>query len=1069
MPYTVNQLGYNDINYKFFNHVNWKGMCDDQNFASIDQETFSDCDNMYVDAEAVLRSRPSIKPDNELFSKPTTTALSIKDIRTFGNYQVVVWIGGVNNYVAFYKDKVYKAHSNITQSKYTIVQADNKIFVLQAPLSTGVTNNCMYDQTDDTLSTDQALIKSYFYKPITKVYVNGNAGTDVESPNELTTGYREEFLWKDDKQDTFTLNQFVAHYLQNNDYTGDSKVEIGNEAYDVHITEGIENVFVKQADIDNLSSISLSNVIVKNNIIAWTYLHLAPKRTSIVVSVDYGKTFNILPTVYNASSAVQISEDNTLVTIKASLKDDSYGDYVSIYAYSIAPDESGEKRFTAWTDLLDYNNIAYKNSDKKTEIKSAGYYVKSHNKLAWAVLKNSDNAGSVNLYLYNEQLKKYVLKAPAKPVASSTVIKPGTYSFNNELTASSDVAGFDTAIMFASNGKQYDHIKVKQDDIGIVPSDIMYGTTESGTTQYTTVCDNTGSTAEWSNGYQTITISTAQTVDEAFYNWFINNTNASAEISRYCFDLSYTPKIIFSGSYSKIISPAMMDRGLIVIGNDLVGNTDAQGNIIPANCNGIFCPIPDTKTISDVFYNENVLYSDGIEVYAILLSTYDNSMHSFIYYKNYSTTAVTIIPNVPAEERTFVGNISKILTSKHLYSTDATYTLLHNNVIPVSVEPLAYTYNNKIYSSALVDQVSIINTYDGDLQNYDYDYEAELSDYYFAKGKALFISAAGAKQDEDKDFMWYMPKINTQYFDYDITGLHPISTTEMAVFLKDSIYYCTYDSDVKAYRYYKSRVPLGKEAGSDVITTYDNKYTVFCTNRGLVAMAYQDFINSTEQALTFLSDTIFAKFSDWNQGAIKLYLYKFWLIVYRLDDNTAFVFDMRNNSWWPASYKYDLLKTIVTINDTPVLLLNGKTYLFNKSSEEYYDDNDGTKQIVWYFQSQKLHFNAINYYKHIVNMTVSSISDNQFTTKFVLKTTNYRKLPQIGKNTDQTNRDDTTISVQVEIIRVFSKRLNYYKVNEYQYKISSIADGADEKKITTYKPLCITSIAIKYLITGQVR
>ena len=102
-------------------------------------------------------------------------------------------------------------------------------------------------------------------------------------------------------------------------------------------------------------------------------------------------------------------------------------------------------------------------------------------------------------------------------------------------------------------------------------------------------------------------------------------------------------------------------------------------------------------------------------------------------------------------------------------------------------------------------------------------------------------------------------------------------------------------------------------------------------------------------------------------------------------------------------------------------------------------------------------------------MTISSISDNRFTTKFVLKTTNYRKLPQIGKNTDQANRDDTTVSVQVEIIRVFSKRLNYYKVNEYQYKISSIADGDDEKKITTYKPLCITSIAIKYLITGQVR
>lgn len=980
MPYTVNQLGYNDINYKFFNHVNWKGMCDDQNFASIDQETFSDCDNMYVDAEAVLRSRPSIKPDNEIFSKPTTTALSIKDIRTFGNYQVVVWIGSVNNYVAFYKDKVYKAHSNITQSKYTIVQADNKIFVLQAPLSTGVTNNCMYDQTDDILSTDQALIKSYFYKPITKVYINGNAGTDVESPNELTTGYREEFLWKDDKQGTFTLNQFVAHYLQNNNYTGNSKVEIGNEAYDVHITEGIDNIFVKQADIttqlpiDTFQANALAKVkiVVKNNVVVLGYPR-TDAGTSIVVSVDYGKTFTSLPFLPEIiRNSIQISEDLTIVTVKSKGPDvaTNYG----IYAYSIAPDESGEKRFTVWTDLLAYNNV----TDTGT-IETSGYYVKSHNKFMWARISvNSEDATPIAILsnLFDETLKKYKL-------------------------------------LFAS---------------------VTHASMPSG--------------MEVRTEYVPVVVFGQKAIAVAAVSYTVNNK-------------FYT----------------------ILARHSLQGSTpDTDGYIIPTDARIAYLQVTESSTITsqEMLYKGIILYSDGVNIYTISPNTV-GEVHNLISVANAGTgtDAVKVIfTNLTAAEVAIVGTNNKILTKSKLYE-NKTHSLLHANVVPVSTEPLVYAINEtdestsmttgKIYSSALVDQVSIINTYDGDLQNYDYDYEAELSDYYFAKGKALFISAAGAKQDEDKDFMWYMPKINTQYFDYDITGLHPISTTEMAVFLKDSIYYCTYDSDVKAYRYYKSRVPLGKEAGSDVITTYDNKYTVFCTNRGLVAMAYQDFINSTEQALTFLSDTIFDKFSDWNKGAIKLYLYKFWLIVYRLDDNTAFVFDMRNNSWWPVSYKYDLLKTIVTIDDTPVLLLNGKTYLFNKSSEEYYDDSDGTKQIVWYFQSQKLHFNAINYYKHIVNMTVSSISDNKFTTKFVLKTTNYRKLPQIGKNTDQANRDDTTVSVQVEIIRVFSKRLNYYKVNEYQYKISSIADGDDEKKITTYKPLCITSIAIKYLITGQVR
>ena len=85
-----------------------------------------------------------------------------------------------------------------------------------------------------------------------------------------------------------------------------------------------------------------------------------------------------------------------------------------------------------------------------------------------------------------------------------------------------------------------------------------------------------------------------------------------------------------------------------------------------------------------------------------------------------------------------------------------------------------------MYSSALVDRVTITDTFDGKIQNYDFEYEAELSNYYFAKDNKLMISATGAYQTED--FEWYMPKRNTEYFDYAITNLHPISATELAIF-----------------------------------------------------------------------------------------------------------------------------------------------------------------------------------------------------------------------------------------------------------------------------------------------
>ena len=57
-PYTVKQLDYGDVKYKFFNHSNWKGVCDDKNYLGVDQETFADSKNVYVDSEGILKSRP---------------------------------------------------------------------------------------------------------------------------------------------------------------------------------------------------------------------------------------------------------------------------------------------------------------------------------------------------------------------------------------------------------------------------------------------------------------------------------------------------------------------------------------------------------------------------------------------------------------------------------------------------------------------------------------------------------------------------------------------------------------------------------------------------------------------------------------------------------------------------------------------------------------------------------------------------------------------------------------------------------------------------------------------------
>ena len=60
-PLTVNTPSSSDVKQYFFNHYNWKGVDNNKNFLAVDQETFADSQNVYVNEEGVLRSRPSLK------------------------------------------------------------------------------------------------------------------------------------------------------------------------------------------------------------------------------------------------------------------------------------------------------------------------------------------------------------------------------------------------------------------------------------------------------------------------------------------------------------------------------------------------------------------------------------------------------------------------------------------------------------------------------------------------------------------------------------------------------------------------------------------------------------------------------------------------------------------------------------------------------------------------------------------------------------------------------------------------------------------------------------------------
>lgn len=325
-----------------------------------------------------------------------------------------------------------------------------------------------------------------------------------------------------------------------------------------------------------------------------------------------------------------------------------------------------------------------------------------------------------------------------------------------------------------------------------------------------------------------------------------------------------------------------------------------------------------------------------------------------------------------------------------------------------------------------------------------------LSNYYFAINQELYVSEP--RFDNDGNFLWYIPEYTKQSFTDKITGLQPISSTEMAIFLRNEIWYSQYSESV--YLYNKSKLQVGLREGSDVITSYDGTQVIFPSKRGLVALSYQNFVASTDQVLTPISDPIHDQFIKFAEGSVKLLRYQYWIICYRTDTMSGYVYDGRNASWWPIEIFIKPTK-VLDVDNKIVLLANNRLYTLDKSDDKYYDYDGNEHQIDWNIRSQKLHFNAINYCKHIANITLMSVQDSDNDLSFKLRVNNYRK------KMDTT--DVQTKEYKVDAIRTYVQRMSFPKVNEFQY----ILFADDEQLIRV--PLSLSGITIKYRIGSQVR
>lgn len=990
-PASVGYPSKNDRKNYFFNHYTWKGINDDKNFLEVDQETFQEAENVYVDSEGLLRSRPALKNKNVVLKDQSDNNVSIdtiSDFRVFGDIYVYINDDDTDEKTYLYfcnkkTDELYYIDSshlytfaynyvNHQPIDYKLILSRRKVFIF---------TNSSFDYFDiDTLTFGSAV--DFIYIPTTKT-ITTNTIEDVEAPNPLTN------------QEIYTYLYSNTTGVNINIYGKTVKLEINGVEYEVTFTQNTP--FVLARVYNTISSgyndgTTINMAVSKDNVCA---IYNETNRT-MSMSID-GLVFKsyVLPTTAGTVlSPVKFSKDGSLVYIVTT---------TGIWWLSVYADNStGVKLYPSFVNV----KSVYPAFDPLTQSDSVTVFSKDVFSveiledckiLGWFADKDTDLSPFCYFVIFDGTTlsRRTIARSSFSSLVPDHFLKHSLYCTKSYTVNynGSDIQVDQT--LLCSLGGTLAILAYTSSDIYCIFASahlITYGTNNSeadikddGDTVYITT---------YSREYLT-------------NNGMIEKLHIDFEAVS---DLSLVSSVtnvlggIVQGQYAKIpynysildqnVPPMLLNDGKVVCN---IGIVDFVSYKLEHWING-------TEDDNTGYKLVHILAATNYTYYFVTLNDADNS-------------TVVYITNIDNPIALNVTEITKY--------DDNNQPILYNYIVP--------------------------------------EHDAELHNFYLSDGNKVYIT--DDRFDDNKQWLWYLAQ--QQQFNYHITGLHPISDSVMGVFMENEVDYIMYDSDKGAYLYQKSKLQLGLPNGNNIITSLDGTTVLFVTKRGLVAMGYQDFIASTEQALSYLSDGIYQLFDDWNKAPIRLMLHGFWLICYKPNDTDCYVYDIRTKSWWHCEYSHDLTTKFVEDENKLYYLGESELYTLSIDDTEYYDTLGSNKYpIDWRISSQKLYLNAVNYYKHIVNLTFNISLHNAMTVQgeevpqdytMNLDVCNYRKERNIVSTEN--------FGYKIDMIRTCIKRLNYAKVCEFQYRLSADLD----KYVETQVPLSLADVTVKYKIAGQVR
>ena len=341
---TVNRRPFNvgtdvDVDYKFFNHGEWKGICTNKNYMNLDQETFEDAKNVYIDANGVLKSRPAFK------GVPFDYDFILTSAHEFPN-NIVVYVSENNaenrSTIFIYQDDYQCVYG--VKGRYHLLY-DGKLYIFTTETGKYLS---YYDEEQHVIVSVEDNLGDHVYIPITTVISNG-VKDELEELNVLTDWHRERYIYAN------------VDKITNPPYLNEEVTVITDE-YEKTITflPGSENtIFVPKFSINEnnyymgellLDMSNNDDVILLSSVqVEYDEYGTAVNSWDITYSVD-GRTFNRIPSpTFTTYGKPILSRDGSFVVVFG--KDGPY-------AYSLLADNiDGTLMFNDWTNLLTYNGV----------------------------------------------------------------------------------------------------------------------------------------------------------------------------------------------------------------------------------------------------------------------------------------------------------------------------------------------------------------------------------------------------------------------------------------------------------------------------------------------------------------------------------------------------------------------------------------------------------------------------------------------------------------------------------------------------------------------------------------